>query len=124
MSAYSIVKQTHSGFAYLSILLFAFRGALALAEKNALLAMKPLKILPHVIDTVLLVCAISLLLMGATALPGAWIAAKVIGFAAFILLGLVALRLGKTKAVRAGAYVAALVVAVWVVKVAMTKVVF
>ena len=124
MSAYSIVKQTHSGFAYLSILLFVLRGALMLAEKNALLAKKPLKILPHVIDTVLLVCAIALLLMGATAFPTEWLAAKVLGMVAYVGLGFVALKLGKTKAVRAGAFAGALVVVLYLVKVAKTKVVF
>ena len=124
MSAYSIVKQTHSGFAYLSILLFVLRGALMLAEKHALLAAKPLKILPHVIDTVLLVCAFTLLLMGGTALPNQWLAAKVIGTVAYIGLGFVALKLGKTKLVRAGAFAGALVVVLYLVKVAKTKIVF
>ena len=123
MSAYSIVKQTHSGFAYLSILLFVIRGFLMLAEKNEVLAMKPLKILPHVIDTVLLGCAVAMLFMGATAFPGAWLTAKVLGLVAYIGLGVVALKLGKTKAVRGTAFAAALVVVIWVVKVAKTKVV-
>jgi uncharacterized membrane protein SirB2 len=124
MSAYSIVKQTHSGFAYLSILLFVIRGALMLADKNELLAKKPLKILPHVIDTVLLVCAFSLLLMGGMALPSQWLAAKFIGMIAYVGLGFVALKLGKTKAVRAGAFAGALVVVLYLVKVAKTKIVF
>ena len=124
MSAYSIVKQTHSGFAYLSILLFVIRGALMLADKNEVLAKKPLKILPHVIDTVLLVCALSLLAMGATSFPGTWIAAKVFGLIAYLVLVTFAIKLGKTKAARAGAFAGALVVAIWLVKVAKTKVVF
>ena len=124
MSAYSIVKQTHSGFAYLSITLFVIRGALMLAEKNELLARKPLRILPHVIDTVLLVCAFSLLLMGGTALPNEWLAAKFIGMIAYIGLGFVALKLGKTKLVRGGAFAGALVVVLYLVKVAKTKIVF
>ena len=124
MSAYSIVKQTHSGFAYLSIALFVLRGALMLADKHALLAKKPLKILPHVIDTVLLVCAIALLLMGATAFPNEWLAAKVLGMVAYVGLGFVALKLGKTKAVRAGAFAGALVVVLYLVKVARTKIMF
>lgn len=122
MSAYSIVKQTHSGFAYLSILLFAIRGALLLAEKHELLAKKPLKILPHVIDTVLVGCALALLAMGATAFPGTWLAAKVVGLILYVGLGVVALRLAKTKAAKAGALAAALVVALYLVKVAKTKV--
>jgi uncharacterized membrane protein SirB2 len=121
---YQTFKHVHSGFAYLSILLFLVRGLLMLAGKEGALQSKPLKILPHVIDTVLVVCALALLAQGGTALGGAWITAKVVGLLLYVALSTVALRLGKTKGQKAGAFVAALVVLVWVVKVAKSKVAF
>ena len=50
-----------------------------------------------------------------------WLTAKVLGLVAYIVLGAVALRRGRTKAARAPAFVAALLTAGYIVSVAVTR---
>ncbi len=50
-----------------------------------------------------------------------WVTAKVFGLIAYILLGTVALKRGRTKGIRLGAFVAALLVYAWIASVALTK---
>lgn len=101
---YTALKASHVGLAYLSILLFIIRfGLFKLkpAFKNNII----LKILPHIIDTLLLVFAIWLCVMiGQYPLTDHWITAKVLGLVAYIGFGVIAIKKGKTWA-----FVAALV---------------
>src|SRR5262245_36776745 len=79
------------------------------------------RIAPHVVDTVLLLSAIWLAwMLGQVPFVHGWITAKVIALIAYILLGVVALR-GRTKVVRATAFVAALLTAAYIVSVALTR---
>ncbi|MFB0826539.1 SirB2 family protein [Chromobacterium violaceum] len=121
MYPYLIVKHAHMGFAYLSILLFAARGALVLGGRGHWLQNKPLRILPHVIDTLLLACAIALVAMGGwPILQSPWLLAKIAGLVAYVVLGSIALR-GATPRRRAAAFVAALATVLYIVLVAKTK---
>ncbi|QEL57660.1 SirB2 family protein [Chromobacterium paludis] len=121
MYPYLIVKHAHMGFALLSILLFAARGALVLGGRGHLLQNKPLRILPHVIDTLLLGCAIALVIMGGwPILQSPWLMAKIVGLVAYVALGSVALR-GPTARARGFAFVAALAVVAYIAWVALTK---
>ncbi|OHX13773.1 SirB2 family protein [Chromobacterium sphagni] len=122
MYPYLIVKHAHMGFAFLSILLFAARGGLMLSGRQHLLAMKPLRILPHLIDTLLLACAIALVVMGGwPVLHSPWLLAKIAGLVAYIVLGSIALRRGATPKSRLLAFVAALAVVAYILLVARTK---
>ncbi|MGQ9861416.1 MAG: SirB2 family protein, partial [Thiobacillaceae bacterium] len=77
---------------------------------------------PHVNDTLLLAAAIGLLLVAdLSPLDQPWIMAKIIGLIAYIGLGTVALKRGRTKAIRVMAFVAALGVFAYIVAVAVTK---
>jgi uncharacterized membrane protein SirB2 len=83
---------------------------------------RPARTLPHVVDTILLLSAIALaygLRVTPTAAP--WLAAKIIGLLLYIGLGVVALRRGRSKRVRAAAWLAALLVFGYIVSVAVTK---
>ena len=101
---YSALKHSHIGIAYLSILLFIIRFAL-FKFKPALKSNKLLKILPHIIDTFLLVFAIWLCtIISQYPLTDHWLTAKVIGLVGYIGFGTVAIKQGKTWA-----FVAALV---------------
>ena len=63
--------------------------------------------MPHVVDTVLIVSAIWLAWMLRLSPSDApWIAAKIGGLFVYIALGMVALRFGRTKGIRATAWVA------------------
>ncbi len=101
---YSAIKHAHIGIAYLSILLFIIRFAL-FKFKPVLKSNKLLKILPHVIDTFLLVFAIWLCtIISQYPLTDHWLTAKVIGLVGYIAFGTIAIKQGKTWA-----FVAALV---------------
>lgn len=101
---YTALKASHVGFAYLSILLFIIRFAL-FKFKPTLSSNKVLKILPHIIDTCLLVLAIWLCTMiSQYPLTDHWLTAKVIGLIGYIVFGTLAIKQGKTWA-----FVAALV---------------
>jgi uncharacterized membrane protein SirB2 len=76
------------------------------------------KVVPHVNDTILLAAA---LYMAALIGMQPWIAAKLVGLVVYIVLGSIALKRGRTKAIRASAFVAALLVFGYVVAVALTK---
>ncbi|OWY39009.1 invasion protein [Xenophilus sp. AP218F] len=122
MYPYLILKHAHMGFAYLSILLFAARGGLMLGGKQHILALKPVRILPHVIDTLLLGCAIALVVMGGwPILHSPWLIAKIAGLIAYIALGSVALKYGRSKPSRLIAFILALACVAYIVLVAKTK---
>jgi uncharacterized membrane protein SirB2 len=80
------------------------------------------KTLPHVVDTVLIVSAIALAwMLRVTPTNAPWLGAKIAGLLAYIALGMVALRFGRTMEVRAAAWLAALATFGYIVSVAITK---
>ncbi|WP_374555739.1 SirB2 family protein [Aquitalea pelogenes] len=124
MNTYQILKHAHMGMAYLTITLFALRGGLMLADKQQILASKLLRILPHVIDTALLALGITLVVVGAwPLLQTPWLLAKIAGLLAYVALGTIALKRGRTKQIRSIALLCALLVVAYIVLVAKTKLV-
>jgi len=124
MTPYLITKHAHMGMAYLTITLFILRGGLMLADKQSILAKKPLRILPHVIDTLLLTLGVTLVILGGwPILQTPWLLAKLTGLLAYIALGTIALKRGRTKQIRSIALLAALLVVGYMVLVAKTKLV-
>lgn len=118
---YPIVKHVHMACAAVTLALFILRGAWMM-RGSPLLAARWVRIVPHVVDTVLLASAITLaVLIGNAPLTHGWLTAKVIGLVLYIVLGIVALRRGRTRAARIGAFVAALLVFGYIVSVAFTK---
>ena len=80
-----------------------------MAKENPLLQYKPVKILPHINDTLLLGSAIYLSLMsGLYPFVEGWLGAKVILLVGYIVAGIFALKRGKTKQARLVAFVIAL----------------
>ena len=80
------------------------------------------KILPHIIDTVLLVSAIVLLVQWhVNPFEHAWLFAKIIALLLYIVFGMIAFRFGKTKQQRLFAWLAALVCVSYIVQTALTK---
>ena len=117
---YGIVKGIHVGAATVSIALFALRGAWMLSSPARLRELW-VRIVPHVVDTVLLVSALWLAWQLGADGTGGWLAAKVVALLVYIALGTLALRRGKTRSVRIAAFVAALATFGYIVSVAMTK---
>lgn len=119
MPDYATIKALHVGAAAVSITLFVLRGAWRWASPERLAA-RWVRVVPHVVDTILLASALWLAWqLGRGAAP--WIAAKVVALLVYIALGTIALKRGRTPAIRAAAFFAALAAFGYIVSVAMTK---
>lgn len=115
------LKLVHVASAALSIAGFALRGYW-MATDNPMLQLRLVKVLPHVIDTLLLGTAVSMLVIWNTnPFQTGWLEAKIIALLFYIGLGMVALRFGKTREVRVAAFGMALLTAAYIVSVAYTK---
>jgi uncharacterized membrane protein SirB2 len=118
---HALLLQLHVGAVTLSIALFLLRGALMIAG-SPLLGGRVLRVLPHVVDTLLLLAAIGLVyLTQQYPFRDGWLTAKVIGLVVYIGLGTVALKRGRTRSIRIAAFVAALLVVSWIVLVARQR---
>ena len=118
---YLALKHFHITCVVLSGAGFALRGAWALAG-SPLARARLTRVLPHVVDSCLLLSAIALAWMaGQYPFVHGWLTAKIVGLLAYIGLGMVALKPGRAMAVRAGAFVAALATFSWIVSVALSK---
>ncbi|MGE5650890.1 SirB2 family protein [Noviherbaspirillum sp. UKPF54] len=122
--SYLAIKHLHMTCAALSGSFFLVRGIWMLRD-SALLKQRWVGIAPHVVDTVLLGSALTMVVWsGQYPFVQGWLTAKVLALVAYILLGAVALKRGRTKAVRTTAFIAALLVFAYIVKVALTRQVF
>lgn len=116
-----ILKVVHVGSALLSISGFMLRGVWMLQE-SPLLQARATRVLPHVVDSVLLLSAIALALrISQYPFVHAWLSAKVLALLAYIVLGSIALKRGRTRRVRSLAFAAALGVFLYIVAVAITR---
>jgi len=97
------------------------RGGLMM-QGSALLDKQALRILPHLIDTVLLISAL-LLAWQISQYPftHAWLTAKIIALPIYIALGSIALKYGRTRQSRVLAWFLALATFGYIVLVATTK---
>jgi uncharacterized membrane protein SirB2 len=119
--SYLAFKHLHLTCVGLSAALFFVRGLLMLWRPDALRASWA-RITPHVVDTVLLVAAIGMLVTGRiNPLDDPWLLAKIGALLVYIGLGTVALKRGRTRGVRLGAWLGALAVLLYIVSVALTK---
>lgn len=116
-----IWKIIHVSCACLSVSGFVLRGFWMLSD-SAWFTHKLSKILPHIIDSLLLFSAIMLLLSWhLNPIEHSWIIAKIIALLLYIFFGLVAFRFGKNKQQRALAWLGALLCAAYIVQTALTK---
>ena len=118
---YATLKLVHQSAVTLSMAGFVVRGAASFVGA-AWVTGRAARTVPHVVDTVLLLSALALAWM-LRLTPGnaPWLLAKVVGLVAYVALGVLALRPGRSFQVRLVAWVAALAVVGWIVSVAMTK---
>jgi uncharacterized membrane protein SirB2 len=118
---YATVKLIHESAVTLSFAGFFARG-LGMLRNAQWIRHRLAKTLPHVVDTVLIVSAIALAwILRLTPSNAPWITAKIAGLVVYIAIGLVALRFGRTKTIRASAWVLAMLTFGWIVSVAVTK---
>jgi uncharacterized membrane protein SirB2 len=120
-ASYTLLKYLHVGCIALSGTGFMLRGAWML-RGSPMLARRWVRITPHLVDTALLASAIALALMsGQYPLAQGWLTAKVLGLIAYIVLGTIALKRGRTRGIRIAAFCGALLVFAYIVAVATTK---
>ena len=117
---YLALRQVHIACAILTITLFAFRGLLMLAG-SSLYRVPVLRIVPIAVDTVLLTSALMLTtVIRQYPFTTGWLTMKLVLLVAYVALGSVALRPGRSRALRTAAFVAALATVAFLVTVART----
>ena len=115
---YLVLRNVHIACAILTITLFVLRGGLMLAnspwQQNMVL-----RYLPHAVDTVLLTTALMLTsVIHQYPFAAGWLTTKIVLLVAYIVLGSIALKRGRTKQIRVAAFVAALTTIGYLVSVA------
>ncbi|HRH79675.1 MAG TPA: SirB2 family protein [Thiobacillaceae bacterium] len=118
---YALLRLLHVGTVYVTFGLFLLRGIWMFMDSPRLRE-RWVRVLPHLNDTLLLTAAIALVWVGGLNLAdNPWIVAKIAGLLAYIVLGSLALKRGRTKTRRLGWFLAALAVFGYIVAMAVTK---
>jgi uncharacterized membrane protein SirB2 len=118
---YLALKHLHITCVVLSIGGFFVRGLLSFSG-SPLMGRSWMRWLPHVNDTLLLTAAIGLATVtGQYPFVQGWLTAKIFGLIAYIILGSVALKAGRSRRQRQAAWGAALLAFGYVVSVALSR---
>ena len=118
---YLFLKTLHVSCVLATIAGFVLRGYWT-QSGSTMLRYRIVRIAPHVIDTLLLASGIALIFeTHFGVIWETWLLAKIAGIVVYILLGLVAIRLGRTRRAQALAYVAAIAVFAYVAGNAVAK---
>ncbi|MDZ7737068.1 MAG: SirB2 family protein [Gammaproteobacteria bacterium] len=121
LDSYLLLKQIHVSTAVISVTLFVVRGIWMMAWPH-LLTLKTVRVIPHIVDTVLLASALALTWwISQYPFVQGWLTAKILALFVYIILGSVALKRGGTKRVRIIAWLLALVTFAYIVAVAITR---
>ena len=120
--------MTYLALRYLHIVCVIVSGAgfflrgLAMLFAPLQLDQRWVRTLPHVVDTLLLASAIGLSVISHQyPFAQGWLTAKLFGLLVYIGCGMMALRRGRTRGVRAGFFAAALFAYAYIVAVALTR---
>ena len=118
---YLALKHLHITCVIVSGLGFLLRGIGALLD-SPYLARRWVKIVPHVVDTLLLSSAIAMAVISAQyPFAQSWLTAKLIALLVYILTGVMALRGARNKVSRGVFFVAALATYSYIVSVALLR---
>ncbi|WP_158969861.1 SirB2 family protein [Paraglaciecola sp. L3A3] len=105
---YTLVKHLHLTAIGLSVLLFIFRFVL-LSIKSPMLQKKWIRVLPHIVDTVLILSAITLcVLLQQYPLVDAWVTEKLFALIMYIFMVVLALKMARNSFMRVVGFVGAL----------------
>jgi len=117
--SFLLLKTLHISCVIVSYTLFFLRGIWSLKDA-AIMRQRWVKIVPHIVDTLLLSSALALAyLIGQYPFVNGWLTAKVLALLLYIVLGSVALKHGRNKTVRLLAWLAAQAVFAYIVLVAI-----
>lgn len=116
-----LIKSLHVSCAYATGLSFLLRAILAFCYPS-ILEHRWLKIVPHVLDTVLLASAFTMLFMWSLSpLSTPWLLAKILALFLYIAFGLVTLRFGTSTYRRLTGFIGGVTTYLYIVTVAHTK---
>ncbi len=119
MMFYPDVKLAHVVFAGLSIILFVLRGAFMLVAARPLVR-RVWKILPHVVDTLLLALGVWLAVMlRLNPLHVTWLGVKLLCVIGYIVMGVLAFRLHRPRWLKLGLFGAAILLFAFIVSIAV-----
>ena len=119
--SYILLKFLHIFFVVSSYTLFFLRGIWSLND-SVIMQKRWVKTLPHVVDSFLLLSALSLAFtIHQYPFVNAWLSAKVTALLLYIGLGFIALRNGTNKTIRLAAWLAAQATFAYIVLVAITQ---
>lgn len=115
-----LLKHLHVTCVALSYSLFFLRGVWMLRGTLATRG-RWVRIVPHMVDSVLLVSAVMLAVkLGFSPFTAPWLLAKIIALLLYIALGAIALKRGRTLGIRLAAWLSAQAVFFYIVGVAVT----
>jgi uncharacterized membrane protein SirB2 len=121
MTLYDLLKLGHVSAVVVSGSLFAYRYVRLNLHPDQPLA-RPLKVLPHVNDTVLLACAIGMLsLLGLNPLTSPWLTAKILALLVYIVIGAICMRSPPGSRRQTVSFVAAISVFAYILLVGLGK---
>ena len=118
---YLVLKYTHVVTAILSISGFLLRGYWMMNNSEMLLK-RWVRILPHIVDTVFLMAGIGMIVTARLRLAeNDWLLVKIGALVAYVLLGAIALKRGRTMQIRSTAFVFAILTFTYIAGVAFSK---
>lgn len=116
-----LLKTLHIFFVTTSFTLFFLRGIWSL-NGSVIMQRRWVKIVPHVVDTLLLIIALTLAFtIHQFPFVNSWLTAKILGLLLYVGLGFVALSNGVNKAMRFSAWLAAQAAFAYIVLVALSQ---
>lgn len=116
--SYVFLKHLHTTAAALSLLFFIVRACWSVAGSPRLQS-RFVRIAPHVIDTILLLCGLAM--AASIGFGHGWLHIKITGLILYIIIGSYAIKRGRTPGIRAGAAVIAVLIFIYIAGVAITK---
>lgn len=118
---YAEIKLVHVIFAAGSIGLFVLRGAFTVLAARPL-TQRVWKVLPHLVDTVLLAMGIWLaVLLRLNPVHVTWLGVKILCVIGYIVLGVLAFRLRRPRRLRLGMFVSAILLFAFIVSIAILQ---
>lgn len=119
-SYYLPIKHLHMTAAGLSLLLFVIRAYWSVTS-SPILQHKLVRTLPHVVDTILLLCGVTLATMLGAAANQPWLLLKIVLLIAYIMVGSFAIKRGRTPTSRGIAALIAIAIFVYIIGIAVTR---
>ena len=116
---YLVVRTVHVAAVAISVPLLVVRASIGIRSTPERVP-RVLRVLPHIVDTVLLASAVLLtVILRQYPFMVPWVTAKVLALVAYVGVGTVAVKRGATARIRAAALAVALVIAAYIVATAL-----